>query len=116
MTSEEELKRLRRAVLLSLEYFESEVADDEAMDEPGCAIYEALVACRAAGLDQLPTLIKERLGLAHFEEIRCPRARSSMTPCVAKDGSCAAADDGTCVGCGQLCREILSAELTKRVT
>lgn len=30
----------------------------------------------------------------------CPRAKSAMTPCVARDGRLACADDGLCVGCG----------------
>ena len=33
-------------------------------------------------------------------EIDCPHAKSSMTPCVARDGQLACADDGFCVGCG----------------
>jgi hypothetical protein len=32
--------------------------------------------------------------------IDCPRAQSEWTPCAARDGSCACADDGACVGCG----------------
>jgi hypothetical protein len=31
--------------------------------------------------------------------VGCPRAQSDMTPCVARDGSTACADDGTCIGC-----------------
>ena len=31
--------------------------------------------------------------------VGCPRARSDMTPCIARDGSLALADDGLCVGC-----------------
>lgn len=34
-------------------------------------------------------------------EIGCPRAKSYMSPCVARDGHLACADDGVCVGCGQ---------------
>jgi hypothetical protein len=33
-------------------------------------------------------------------EVDCPRAKTSMTPCVARDGKSACADDGVCVGCG----------------
>lgn len=32
-------------------------------------------------------------------EIDCPRAKSWMTPCMARDGHVALADDGRCVGC-----------------
>lgn len=31
--------------------------------------------------------------------IDCPRAKSEMTPCMARDGHLALADDGRCVGC-----------------
>lgn len=31
--------------------------------------------------------------------VDCPRARSEMTPCMARDGHVALADDGRCVGC-----------------
>lgn len=31
--------------------------------------------------------------------VDCPRARSQMTPCMARDGHVALADDGRCVGC-----------------
>jgi hypothetical protein len=32
-------------------------------------------------------------------DIDCPRAKTWMTPCVARDGRTAVADDGMCVGC-----------------
>jgi hypothetical protein len=32
--------------------------------------------------------------------VGCPRAASDMTPCMARDGKLALADDGVCVGCG----------------
>jgi hypothetical protein len=32
--------------------------------------------------------------------VSCPREHSFMTPCIARDGSLALADDKTCVGCG----------------
>lgn len=31
----------------------------------------------------------------------CPRAKTDMTPCVARDGESACADDGDCVGCSK---------------
>lgn len=34
--------------------------------------------------------------------VGCPRAKSDMTPCVARDGHLAVADNGVCVGCGYL--------------
>lgn len=33
-------------------------------------------------------------------QVQCPRERSFMTPCIARDGALALADDNTCVGCG----------------
>jgi hypothetical protein len=33
--------------------------------------------------------------------VGCPRAKSDMTPCVARDGSMAVVDTGECVGCGR---------------
>lgn len=34
------------------------------------------------------------------EHVGCPRAKSDMTPCIARDGHTALADDNVCVGCG----------------
>lgn len=33
--------------------------------------------------------------------VGCPRARSDMTPCIARDGAIALDDLGSCVGCGR---------------
>ena len=33
-------------------------------------------------------------------EVSCPRERSPHTPCIARDGHSALADDDVCVGCG----------------
>jgi hypothetical protein len=33
--------------------------------------------------------------------IGCPRARTDMTPCAARDGENACDDNGQCVGCGR---------------
>lgn len=41
------------------------------------------------------------------EIIFCPRARSDWTPCIARDGALALADDGVCVGCGHQPSELL---------
>ena len=35
------------------------------------------------------------------EHVGCPRAKSDMTPCVARDGQTAMSDDGYCVGCSE---------------
>lgn len=34
------------------------------------------------------------------DHVGCPRARSDMTPCIARDGRLALDEDGMCVGCG----------------
>ena len=34
------------------------------------------------------------------DHVGCPRAKTDMTPCIARDGSTALADDRKCVGCG----------------
>jgi hypothetical protein len=48
--------------------------------------------------------MKGPLGYGRYNDdpghIGCPRAKSDMTPCVARDGRLACADDGACVGCG----------------
>lgn len=35
------------------------------------------------------------------EHIGCPRAKSDMTPCIARDGASALADNQNCVGCNE---------------
>lgn len=46
------------------------------------------------------------------EHIGCPRAATDMTPCIARDGHTALADDLTCVGCSSP-PTILLAELDR---
>jgi hypothetical protein len=48
-----------------------------------------------------------------MSNINCPRARTWMTPCVARDGSLAVADDGVCVGCGADPEELLHELATR---
>lgn len=49
------------------------------------------------------------------QHVGCPRAKSDMTPCIARDGSAALADDKQCVGCNMhpfsLLDELRSARL-----
>lgn len=47
--------------------------------------------------------------------VGCPQAASDMTPCVARDGTRAQADDGRCVGCSGQPATLL-AVLVRRVT
>lgn len=52
-------------------------------------------------------------GPADRERIACPRAKSWMTPCIARDGSTALDDGDVCVGCGAPPRTLL-VDLAKR--
>jgi hypothetical protein len=49
--------------------------------------------------------------MADRNEIDCPRAKTWMTPCIARDGQLALTDyqpGGVCVGCGDRPGELLS--------
>jgi hypothetical protein len=46
--------------------------------------------------------------MADRNEIDCPRAKTWMTPCVARDGRSAVADDNVCVGCGTTPDDLLA--------
>lgn len=49
------------------------------------------------------------------DHIGCPRAKSDMTPCVARDGISATDVDGECVGCSAHPASLLEA-LVREVT
>jgi len=49
------------------------------------------------------------------EHVGCPRAKSDMTPCAARDGNVATLDDGDCVGCQQYPADLLR-DLVREVT
>lgn len=55
--------------------------------------------------------MKGLLGYGRYDDdpeaIGCPRAKSDMTPCVARDGWCAALTDGRCVGCEKHSADLL---------
>ena len=62
--------------------------------------------------EELKRLIFERTGIeAH--RLSCPRDKSDMTPCVARDGWTAATEDGKCVGCGEDIADLLAIERKK---
>jgi hypothetical protein len=42
------------------------------------------------------------------EHIECPRAKTWMTPCAARDGHLACLDDGRCVGCNEHPADLLT--------
>lgn len=62
---------------------------------------------------------KAILGYGRYDDdpkcIGCPRAKSDMTPCVARDGSAAQTNGGHCVGCGHSAADLL-LELVTAVT
>jgi len=62
--------------------------------------------------DELKDLIYNQTGL-EGHELLCPREKSDMTPCVARDGDLATTDDGKCVGCGADIIELLNTERAK---
>ena len=56
--------------------------------------------------------IAKRTGLkAH--ELRCPREKSDMTPCVARDGDLAMTNSGHCVGCDAKVEDLLREEAAR---
>ena len=60
--------------------------------------------------DKLKELLYRRTGLRP-NELVCPREKTGMTPCISRDGDLACADDGTCVGCGHMVKELLEKEI-----
>lgn len=52
-----------------------------------------------AAADSLTSAVQKKLGETNRNKIFCPRERSFMTPCVARDGALAVADNGICAGC-----------------
>lgn len=62
--------------------------------------------------DELRNLIRHRTGIQP-RDLVCPREKSAMTPCIARDGALAVADQ-VCVGCGILVEEAIAAERRKR--
>lgn len=60
--------------------------------------------------EELTRRLAARLGIKDRNYLRCPREKSFMTPCVARDGDTAVADNGVCVGCGESPIELLRAE------
>jgi hypothetical protein len=50
-----------------------------------------------------------------LDHVGCPRAKSDMTPCAARDGQTATGDSGVCVGCGEHPADLLK-DLVREVT
>lgn len=49
--------------------------------------------------DELARAVARLVGARSREDVECPRERSFMTPCIARDGASALDDGGFCVGC-----------------
>jgi len=62
--------------------------------------------------DDLRDMVFKRTGLRE-DELYCPREKSDMTPCVARDGDCAMTNDFYCVGCGVSVQELIEEEIAK---
>lgn len=69
-------------------------------------------AASAGYADELKRLIHKRTGIDP-KELECPREKTFMTPCAARDGSLACSDNGRCIGCGVEVQELLNAERLK---
>lgn len=62
--------------------------------------------------EEFKAMVLKRTGLAP-QDLSCPRERSDMTPCLARDGACVIAyvhASPSCVGCGADLRELHAAE------
>ena len=57
-------------------------------------------------------MILKRTGLPS-NELQCPREKSDMTPCIARDGDSAMAEDFKCVGCGENVNSLIDKERKK---
>jgi len=82
------------------------------------AALDAALQASYAQADELKGLVAARTGLAP-DKLRCPRERSEMTPCVARDGRLAVCEgryrsgDGLCVGCERGVATLLMDERAK---
>jgi hypothetical protein len=82
------------------------------------AALDAALQASYAQADELKRLVAARTGLAP-DKLRCPRERSDMTPCVARDGRLAVCEGrygssrGLCVGCEHGVATLLIAERAK---
>lgn len=58
-----------------------------------------------------PPRIPNTFGYGRYADdpnhVGCPRAGSDMTPCVARDGRTALAEEDSCVGCGSSAADLL---------
>lgn len=50
--------------------------------------------------DELARCVLSKVGGTDRNDVQCPREKSFMTPCIARDGHLALAGDRVCAGCG----------------
>lgn len=62
--------------------------------------------------DEYKDLVFKRTGLTP-NELVCPREKTEMTPCVARDGDIAMLEDKRCVGCLAKVEYLLTIEKQK---
>lgn len=62
--------------------------------------------------DEFKRLVHQRTGIDP-RDLVCPREKSSMTPCVARDGATVVVGHGICVGCEADVRQLHADELKK---
>jgi hypothetical protein len=67
--------------------------------------------------DELKAAVFKRTGIPP-ERLHCPRDRSDMTPCAARDGRLVATVNsrghGVCVGCGQSLQLLMQHEIDQK--
>lgn len=63
--------------------------------------------------EAVKTMITERTGIKS-KELQCPREKSEMTPCIARDGETACTDGGLCVGCEMEVDKLYRLELSQK--
>ena len=63
--------------------------------------------------NNLKELIFKRTGLKP-NELVCPREKSAMTPCVARDGDLDMTEKNKCAGCGSDITRLLQEEIAKK--
>lgn len=62
--------------------------------------------------EDLKRLINQRTGVSS-KDLECPREKSDMTPCLARDGWTAMLNGGRCVGCEEHVHYLTKTELEK---
>lgn len=66
--------------------------------------------------EEYKALVLARTGIS-ADELKCPREKSEMTPCIARDGGTAVAFSSygapLCAGCGQSVKVLIATERAK---